>query len=168
VTVVADDRPGTFSRVAGVLSLHGLDVIDAVAMPADDGRALSEFRVAADDEIRWDKVVADLHLALDGRLALSARLADRARTYRQRHRQLAEETTVRFDNEASAVATVVDVCAPDGVGVLYRITRAAKAETRGAQAYDAFYVCDARGEKLADPDLLAEIARAVMHSLVEQ
>ena len=31
ITVVSPDRPGSFSRVAGVLSLHGLDVISAQA-----------------------------------------------------------------------------------------------------------------------------------------
>ncbi len=38
VTVVAGDRPGLLSRVAGVLALRGLDVLEAVAFP--DGRRL--------------------------------------------------------------------------------------------------------------------------------
>ncbi len=80
LTVIADDRPGIFSRVAGVLALHGLDVLTGTAYSSDDGRALAEFRVA--DPIRdhppWPRVVADLERVLDGRLALNARLAERA------------------------------------------------------------------------------------------
>jgi [protein-PII] uridylyltransferase len=178
ITVMTDDRPGTFSKVAGVLALHGLDVVSAAAHSTDSGRALSDFRVAkvpTDDRGGWSRVVRDLELALDGRLALSARVADRAATYRRRHRATAHEPSVAFDNEASGSATIIDVHAADGVGVLYRITRAlaeldldirsAKAETRGAVVTDAFYVRDGRGAKISDASTLSEITRAVIHGL---
>ena len=44
LTVVAADRPGLFSRVAGVLSLHGLGILDA-AVGGEDGWAIEVFRV---------------------------------------------------------------------------------------------------------------------------
>src|SRR6185436_15660504 len=70
VTVMTTDRPGVFSRVAGVLALHGLDVRAASAYSAD-GRALAEFRVSDPfrDETPWPRMTADLELTLDGRLA---------------------------------------------------------------------------------------------------
>ena len=81
LTVMTDDRPGIFSKISGVLALHGLDVVTAAAYSSDDGRALAEFRVL--DRVRdaapWDRVERDLLRALDGRLALQARVADRAR-----------------------------------------------------------------------------------------
>ena len=59
--------------------------------------------------------------------------------------------------------------------MLYRITRAlaeldldiraARVETLGANVVDAFYVRDAHGAKIDDPSLLAEIERAILHSL---
>jgi [protein-PII] uridylyltransferase len=180
LTVMCDDRPGTFSRVAGVLALHGLDVVSAAAHSTDDSRALSEFRLVRPPPIErdgWGRVVHDLELALDGRLALSARVADRAETYRrrQRHALALQGPVVTFDNDASTSATVIDVHAPNGVGVLYRITRAlaeldldirtAKAETRDHAVADAFYVRDARGAKVTDADVLAEVARAVIHAI---
>ena len=181
LTVINDDRPGMFSRVAGVLALHGLDIIDAAAHSTEDGRALAQFRVH--DPVRraapWDRVRADVDLALDGRLALHARVSERADRYA--HRRLASAglatTRVSFDDGASAEATVIDVLAADGIGVLYRVTRAlleldldirsARAETRGHQAIDAFYVRDAGGAKLGDGPARAEIARAILHSLAE-
>ena len=77
LTVMTADRPGVFSRVAGVLALKGLDVLHAMAYSSDTGRALARFRVTDPyrDETPWDRVVADLELALDGRLALNARLS---------------------------------------------------------------------------------------------
>ena len=83
---------------------------------------------------------------------------------------------VSFDNEISATATVVDVHAADGVGVLYRITevlarhgldiRSAKVQTMGAQVVDAFYVRDATGAKLVDEDELAAIRHDVLAALL--
>jgi [protein-PII] uridylyltransferase len=178
VTVMTADRPGVFSRVAGVLALHGLDVQSAFAHSTDDGRALSEFRVhSSRGPARWDRVTGDLKSALDGRLALAARLSQRAKTYERqgRAKHLAGTTRVTFDVAASADATVVDVQTADGIGVLYRITRAlaeldidirsARAQTLGPTVVDAFYVKDRRGAKIIDAEVLAEIEQAIVHSL---
>ncbi|MFP5377094.1 MAG: [protein-PII] uridylyltransferase, partial [Acidimicrobiia bacterium] len=128
VTVVAPDRPGLFCRVAGALALHGLDVRSAAA-GGEGGMAVEVFEVepAYGTTPSWARVAADVELALAGRLSLESRLADRARAYAGRRRAAAArppEPRVLFDDEASASATVVEVRAPDGVGVLYRITRA--------------------------------------------
>jgi len=180
LTVVAADRPGLFSRVAGVLSLHGLGVLDA-AVGGDDGWALEVFRVESSfgPTFTWDKVLADLELALVGRLAIRARLADRVRTYGGRRGPLVAddvEPEVHVDLEASPVATVVEVHARDGMGVLYRITSAlsdldldivsAKVQTLGADVVDSFYVRTGDGAKITDPAVLAEVERALLHALV--
>jgi [protein-PII] uridylyltransferase len=84
-------------------------------------------------------------------------------------------TAVRVDNDASATATVVEVRALDGIGVLYRITRAladldlditvAKVSTLGNEVVDAFYVRTPGGAKLTEPDHIRELERAVLHQL---
>ncbi|MFN0092071.1 MAG: [protein-PII] uridylyltransferase [Acidimicrobiales bacterium] len=186
LTVVTADRPGVFSRVAGVLSLSGLDVLGAQAYSTDDGKALSEFVVVPAlspaaggpaGAIRWERVVADLERALAGRLALEARLAERARAYDRRGARppAAFEESVLIDNDASPAASVIEVRARDGVGLLYRITRAladldldirsAKVQTMAHDVVDAFYVRDAAGRKITDPEHLREIERAVLHAL---
>jgi [protein-PII] uridylyltransferase len=179
VTVMTTDRPGVFSRVAGVLALHGLDVLAASAYSAN-GRALAEFRVTDPfrDETPWPRVIADLELVLDGRLALQARLSERVRTYARRTpgTVAGPAPTVRFDDQASDKATVIDVQAADAIGVLYRIThalaeldldiRSARVQTLGERVHDAFYVRD-RGGKITDARTLAEIERAILHSLAQ-
>jgi [protein-PII] uridylyltransferase len=179
LTVVAPDRPGLFSRVAGVLSLHGLGILDA-AVGGEDGWALEVFRVQSSfgPTFSWDKVLADLEAALAGRLAIRARLADRVRTYGvRRGPPVADEVEpeVRIDLEASPVATVVEVHARDGLGILYRITGAladldldivsAKVQTLGADVVDSFYVRSSGGAKPTDPAVLAEVERALLHAL---
>ena len=73
----------------------------------------------------------------------------------------AEAIQVRVDNAASQFFSVVEVRAPDQVGLLYRITRAlhelgldihhAKIATHPDGALDVFYVWDLSGEKLDAP-----------------
>ena len=91
--------------------------------------ALARFRVESSfgPVVPWDRVKADLERAFAGRLALTARLDERARTYagrRARRRRRRCAPGVAFDNRASATATVIDVQAPDSIGLLHRITRA--------------------------------------------
>jgi [protein-PII] uridylyltransferase len=132
--------------------------------------------------IPWDAVVSDLGLALRGRLALTARLADRARRYdRPVIGSRATPTAparVLIDLESSSSATVVEVHCANGVGVLSRITQAiaeldldiasAKVQTLGDQVVDSYYVRDRDGQKVADPAYLAELERAVLHAIADR
>jgi [protein-PII] uridylyltransferase len=177
--VAVPDRPGLFSRVAGALSLCGLDVLEATAHTDDRGMALETFRVqnAFGGAIDWERVTATIGKLLDGRLALEARLAERARSYARPPAPgvAPRAPAVLVDNQVSARATVVEVRAPDGIGLLYRITRAigeldldlrvAKVQTLTDEVVDSFYVCDGDGRKVTDDERLAELERAVLHVL---
>jgi [protein-PII] uridylyltransferase len=179
LVLITSDRPGLFSRVAGVLSLNGLDVLEANVHTDAQRMAIESFRVESSTSpvIMWDRVVRDLELALSGRLALGARLAERARAYARPPRlpHGAIEPRVEFDNEMSHHATVVEVHATDAVGVLYRITsaiaeleldvRSAKVHTLGPEVVDAFYVRLPDGSKLDDPGLRSELERGILHAL---
>jgi [protein-PII] uridylyltransferase len=175
--VVAPDRPGLFSRVAGVLAMNGLDVLAATAGSAPDGRAVEAFDVQASvgGAPDWDRVRShlDAALAADDTRAIDESVARRARTYaRRRH---AAPARVIVDNGASARATVVEVRAPDDVGVLYRITRAiaaagldvrsARASTLGHEVVDAFYVVGDDGRKVTDPARLEGLETAILAEL---
>ena len=177
VTTVAPDQPGLFSRVAGVLSIHGLDVLGAQAHSDEQGMAANEFRVGPSHNgvIDWTRVAADLEHAIAGRLAIEARLAERARTYRRR-RPLSATTvrpSVRIDNEASFNATVIEVRAADRMALLYRMTKAiadlgldirhARVQTLGPEVVDTFYVRGADG-KVTDPYHVSELERALLHA----
>jgi len=178
LTIVCADRPGLFSRIAGVLALNGLDVLEASAY-TDGDLAIEEFRVASafGSEISWGKVERDLDRALLGRMALEPRLAERARSYsRRRNTGRGLEPNVRvLENEASDGATVVEVVGPDSVGLLYGLTRAladldldilrAKIATMGSDVVDSFYVRDRSGAPITDADDGDEIRSALLHVL---
>jgi [protein-PII] uridylyltransferase len=176
LTVVAPDRPGLFSRVAGALTLKSLTVLEAEA-GSEDGMAASQFRVDAGGiEVDWEEVVRDVRRAVDGRIALEARLATRARHGRRNAAlRLVRDPSVRVDNTGSGASTIIEVHAPDRIGVLYHITRAladldldirwAKVTTLGAEVVDSFYVRTATGEKVEDGEHIRELERAILHRL---
>ena len=179
LTLVVLDEPGVFSRVAGVLTRHGIDVVAASVHSNDRGTGLEEFHVdrSRRSETSWDAVIADLHRALDGELDVGAAVDETVRRYGDRAAQRASppQHAVHFDNNISANATVIDVHADDGVGVLYRVTavlarrgldiRSAKVQTMGGQVVDAFYVRDGDGNKVVDDDALSAIRDAVLAAL---
>ncbi|MCO8128613.1 [protein-PII] uridylyltransferase [Acidimicrobiia bacterium EGI L10123] len=176
LTVVDADRPGLFSRVTGTLALHGLDVLDANIVTFD-GRALEVITVQSSfgPTFAWDKVLRDLERALAGRLALRARLAERAATYRRSAPATVHSAPkVEFHLDASSRATVVEVHAPDSVGVLHRITAAiaefdldivrARVQTLLDEVVDSFYLEAAGGGKVPE-DVLPELRRAILHAV---
>ncbi len=182
ITVVSPDRPGTFSKVAGVLALHGLGVLGAEAHSDEQGMAASEFRVQPPDHgaVEWSRITESIERALHNELALEARLAERAETYKS-HRVLTAmppaPPSVRFDDAASSNSTLLEVRAPDKVGILYNITktladmgldiRHARVQTIGNEVVDTFYVRTASGEKVSDPAHRSEVTRALLHAVSE-
>jgi [protein-PII] uridylyltransferase len=175
LTVVAPDRSGLLAEVTGVLALHGLNVRSAV-VAGSHGVAVEVFTVEPERD-RWPaaaRLSNDLAAVMAGTLAVDEQLAARAHTYRNAHRaQVAQlvSTQVTVDNNASDVATVVEVRAEDVVGQLHRITRAlvechcdvtsAKVSTFGSAVVDAFYVRGPDGHKLTDAVQIAAVEEAI-------
>ncbi len=178
ITVVSPDASGTFSRIAGVLSLYGLDVVTAQAHSDEGGMAASQFRIVVPDGgINWRAVKADLVRSLEHRLAIEARLAERAATYRRRRRTQAAAPgppSVVFDDGASSNATVIVVRAVTKIGILHRISKAlgelgldirhATVQTIGMEVVDTFYV-RADGKLVTDATYRKEIHRALLHAV---
>lgn len=180
LTVVASDISGIFGRVAGVLAMSGLEVLDAAAFSDDEGMAVCQFIVQEPHSgpVDWNKVSKLVERALQSRLALSARVAKRAQMYSRYRRRLAAEPArrlVNVDNNISEAATVIDVHAPDTIGLLFRLTRAineleldirsAKVQTLGPEAVDSFYLRDASGNKIVDQELLTELEMAFLEAM---
>jgi len=177
LTVVAPNTPDLFSRVAGALAISGFEVLDASAH-SDNSVVASQFnlQLQSGSEVDWPKIVHLVNQALDGKLALTARVGRAAQRYGRFKRKLAAtppRIDIVIDNEISESATVLEVHAPDSVGLLYYLTqalkelrlniRSAKIQTFGPQAVDSFYVCDADDHKITDIDLLAEIELALRY-----
>jgi [protein-PII] uridylyltransferase len=179
--VVAHDRPGLFSIVAGVLALRGFDIHDAEIYTRSDGIALEVFRVighhgSVSDE-RWARIGADIVAALGGSLDLDAELATKSTQTRRRREPRRRERAARVvvDNGASDANTVVEVHTSDRLGLLRLITKTlaeagcdlslAKVATYGVQVVDVFYVRDLEGRKITDPAHIQRIESSLVAAL---
>jgi [protein-PII] uridylyltransferase len=170
VIVAAPDRRGMFSSVAGALALNGMDV-RAANVSGKDRVAVEVFTVemARGNWPDTRKLRKDLVDVLSDRMPIAERLSERERVYPLRRRTAAHDPgrDVNIDNEASETATVVEIRAPDEIGLLHRITRAlfeadldvvsARVSTLGETVVDAFYVRESGGTKVTDPDRLSRI-----------
>lgn len=181
VTVIAPDRPGLLASVAGVLSLHGLDVSSADVISLDsvgpEPMALEVFSVhpVHGRWPEWPRVESDLHSVLEGRIDLARHLAERAERYRKPVASPSRTIEVSFDDAASERATVIDVRAPDRPGQLHRLASAitacglnvvaARVTTIGQEAMDAFYVQDPTGGLARDPSTRARVVKTLTDAL---
>jgi [protein-PII] uridylyltransferase len=176
VAVVSPDRPGLLSAVTGVLALHRLDVRSASVF-AEGATAVAVCRVAPrfGSLPDWAVVRRDLRRVLDGELDLEPVLAAREAAYAPRTGLPPAPPSAELLDDASASATVLEVRAPDALGVLHRITaalagcrldvRTAHISTLGADAVDAFYLVGADGGPLTDPALRERARSAVLTAL---
>ena len=174
VTVVAPDRPGLLATLAGALSVGGVNVSDAQLFGTADGLALDVFRGAdpfgrvVEDPAR---VVRVIERALAGEIDLATRVEERRRSYAP-FGERAGPVTVEVNTDESDTDTVVEVHADDDVGLLYRLAsafvelhvdvRVAKVATLGQRVVDVFYVRDANGRKIDDPEAVESLGAALV------
>jgi [protein-PII] uridylyltransferase len=174
LTVVASDRAGLLSLIAGALSLTGLSILTAQAFTTQDGVALDVFEVEGffEPEVgeeRWREFRSTLRKAIEGRVSLDHRVADKRAHYPKPRSGVA--VRVGVDNDASDFFTVIEIGAPDRIGLLFDITRTfaelqidvhlAKVATYGERVIDAFYVRDGLGRKLIDTAHISQLERAL-------
>ncbi|MFH1982669.1 MAG: [protein-PII] uridylyltransferase [Pseudomonadota bacterium] len=173
VTVCAKDRPGLFSKIAGVFTLHNINILDVQVFTWRNNVALDIFEVdPPPDPIfeyeRWAKAEKSLADALAGRLDLATALTE---TLSQRIPRLPaamdRPLRVTINNDSSSFFTIIEVFANDFPGLLFTITDAlfrcrldvwvAKIATRVDQVVDVFYVRDFDGQKVDAPEQVASI-----------
>jgi [protein-PII] uridylyltransferase len=174
VTVVAADRPGLLARIAGSLSLVGLNIMSARAFTTEDGVAIDRFEVEPAfhgdvDEERWRRFRHTLRRALEGRLWLEERVREKRRTYPPTDVEV--PTEIRIIDDASDFFTIVEVETADRIGLLHDLAHAfedlgldvhlAKVATYGPRVVDAFYVRDLEGRKLGEADRAVDVRRAL-------
>jgi len=182
-TVAARDRRGLLATVAGVLTLVGFDIQSAAGYgDPDTGMALEVYRgvdrFGRLDEAGRRDFMTMLRSALDGALPLRTRLSERIRRYRGAGTVNDRTVDVRIDIDASTSATVIEVHAPDDVGLLASVAAVfadlgvdvsvALVSTTGERAVDAFYIRDAHGAKPTDPMLLQRIRATLIARLTTE
>ena len=134
VTVIGDDHPGMFFRIAGAIHLAGGNIIDARIHTNRVGKAVDNFLVQDplgkpfSEDAQLARLKAAIEDALAGKIELVPQLAKRPLS-RARAESFEVRPRVSFDNKASGRFTVVEVGARDRPALLNRLARAQKRST---------------------------------------
>jgi [protein-PII] uridylyltransferase len=187
LTIVADDHPGLFARLAGTLTANGVNILSVDLFGRADGVVIDSFRLSEVGSQRplkperCARIGEQLAEAVSGSLDVAAAVERWKRRTPTRERRVwgraARGPSVRFDQESSATATVVEVKALDRPGLAWTIADAlarfgldisfAKVATAKALALDVFYVTDGRGRKL-EAESLPRVEAALLAALEER
>ncbi len=181
VTVYTPDQPGLFSKIAGALAVSGATIDAAKICTLTNGMALDVFYVrdvTGGPVARPDKLArlsARIEQAIAGRLKTMQELARRVSPIPSRYSVFQVQPRVLVDNKASAGHTVIEVNGRDRPALLYRLTQAlteldiairtAKISTYGERVVDVFYLQDAAGSKIENPDQLERIRGRLLEVL---
>lgn len=180
LTVATPDREGLFATLTGVITASGMNILAARVATSSDGMALDAFRIShlenperVLDEERWMRVRQLLADVLEGRRDLDEALARVSRPgLLDRRKPAGTAREVVVDNLVSEEYSVVEVYAPDRIGLLHRVARAifqlglrihlAKITTNVDQILDVFYLTEMDGSKSTREDEIREALLAAL------
>ncbi|HMH52453.1 MAG TPA: [protein-PII] uridylyltransferase [Candidatus Acidoferrum sp.] len=179
LVVVTRDVPGLFSLIAGTLAARNFNIISAQIHTRGDGVAIDTFQVndpigeVMTSNAHWARTLEALRAVLTGEQSVEALLAQR----RTAARGAPAPPRITLNNRLSDDYTVIEIKCPDRLGLLYLVTRAlsacaldiasARIATEIDQAFDSFYVNDAKGRKVEDPPAMDAVRTALEQALVQ-
>ncbi len=179
IILYTPDNAGLFSQFAGAIAMSGGSIVDAKAFTTSDGFALDVFSVqdsegdAFGDQERLGRLAQSIEKTLRGEVRPKRELA--RKVVRTRASAFSIRPKVLFDNEASRIATVIEVECLDRPGLLYDITQAifeaglsistSMVATYGERAVDVFYVRDGFGHKIVHPARLEAVEKRLKAAL---
>ncbi|MFN7340115.1 MAG: HD domain-containing protein [Opitutia bacterium] len=155
--IVTWDRAGLFGRIAGAFALSGINILSCRAFSRGDHVAIDSFRVSLpenDPEGAKARFLAALSETLVGRSdpaqAVQDEEARRARRAPLRSMRLGQEPVIRAYRLEDLGRTVLELQAPDRIGLLFRVGTAiresghalsyANVATERGYALDTFYL----------------------------
>ena len=172
IALYTPDHAGLFSQFAGAIAMSGGSIVDAKVTTTTDGFALDIFSIqdaegdAFDDPDRLARLRGTIEKTVRGEIWPRRALTEK-RPLHSRTQAFSIRPKVHFDNEASQIATVIEVEGLDRPGLLYDMTQAlfesglsisnSMIATYGERAVDVFYVRDGFGHKIAHPDRIAAV-----------
>ncbi|WP_300669524.1 [protein-PII] uridylyltransferase [Desulfoluna sp.] len=177
------DRPGLFSKLAGVFTLNDLDILYAQVYTWGHSTALDIFSVKpffdlTREEERWQRVEKNLKESLEGTLDIHWALMDKGvnPAIRKKITISDKPDRVELDNLGSSFFTIIEVYSDDFPGLLFAVTDAifhldlnihyAKITTHVDQVVDIFYVRTVDGQKVTEPQTIARIKETILEAIL--
>ncbi len=184
IKVCTWDRTGLFGHITGALAAAGLNILGARIFTRQDCIILDSFtvtdartgtRAKKEDLEKFERLLTRV---LTGGEVDFADLIARRPAVPPLYQSLEGgrlPITIAFDNDTSDSCTALDLEMEDHVGLLHTITRTlaslqidislARVLTEKGAAVDSFYLTEAEGGKITDPDRLNTIADTLRREL---
>jgi [protein-PII] uridylyltransferase len=170
------ERERLLAKIAGSFSVVPINILSADVFPRGDNVVLSVFRVcdtkagAIADPHAFELVEQTLRSALDDEHFDFLPLIEKAKRQSRRHFAPGIEfpTRISIDNKTHPAYTLIEIQAPDRLGLLYDILRCLDREsvsiplsrinTQDGAAIDTLYVVDRSTDaRITDPDRIRTI-----------
>jgi [protein-PII] uridylyltransferase len=174
--IIAPDRPGLLSIVAGFLTISRLNVRSARTRTFANS-AVMRWLVLPDvyaPDISESALKQSLVQTLNGEVDIAAKINERVSSYRSASPIPVPPPIVEVIHDGATEATVLDVRSHDQMGLLYLLgkavteagvdVRAAIVSTLGAEACDSLYITEVDGRPL-DPKRALEVAQSIEQQL---
>ena len=181
--VIAPDHHGLFSKIAGIVSSCGIDIISAKIFTKADGFAIDTFIIQDKNkkpiiETRIkEEFLKNLQKGLEGNYNFEKELKNRWNEIPARFRAMKAPARVRVDNETSAHHSIIEVNCKNAPGVLFMIAKSiadlgiqintALISTYGNRVADIFYVKDLFGQKIIDNKKILKIKNDLLNILTK-
>jgi len=181
VSICGKDKPGFYSKIAGVFFRNKIDIVASQAYSLGDSHILDIFNVhPPQDRIfekeKWRKAEQDLTLALEDDHYLDKTLENIPAVLTVSQGRKPEPNQVRIDNETSSFFSIIEVLTYDFPGLLFAITNAlyrsglnvnvAMVGTKVDQVIDIFYVTDLDGDmKIESQEKLERIETSIINHI---
>jgi [protein-PII] uridylyltransferase len=179
VTLCTWDRPGLFSKMVGVFSLHNINVLSGNIFTLKNGLAFDLYDVTNPldplrEEEMWSRVLQDARQAIEGKLPLDELINRKAQmsTFDEVLSPYHPVERMRVDNEGSDFFTILEVGGGIRTGLLYELAkkifalgldiRFAKVNSDKEKMTGVFYVRDASGQKIYEDSILEEVRREIL------
>lgn len=181
ITCCVAHTPTMFRELAGVMAWIGASIVSARSMVLQSGVMIANLGIQdiegnsfMNEPGRLKPLAGLIAKARAGELDFARELP--RRRVIARGREVKVEPSVFIDNQVSTTASVVEVNAPDRIGLLYDILGAfahcqvqvvtAHIATYGKKAVDVFYVKDAFGIKVIHWTKLEQLQQALLEACV--
>ncbi len=181
ISICGKDKPGFYSKIAGVFFLNNLDIVASQAYSFGEEHVMDIFKVKPPkdrifEKEKWEKAQEDLVHAINDDHFLDNALDKIPQEIQVSSGKNPKPNTIRIDNEISSFFTIIEVFTYDFPGLLFSITNAlyrshtnvnvAMVATKVDQVVDVFYVKSlANDAKIESEQELALIKKAILESL---
>ncbi len=179
VILCTRDRPGLFSKMVGVFTLHNIHVLSGNIFTLKNGLAFDLYDVTnpldplREEEV-WSKMLQDGRQAIEDKLPLDELIRRKAQmdSFQETSYIRHPVKRIRIDNEGSDFFTIIEVGGGIRMGLLYELAkkifslgldiRFAKVNSDKEKMTGVFYVRDASGQKIYEDSGLEKVRQEIL------